>query len=133
MSFLTGKRLVYISVLMSSFAFANHANAMPFSPDPISFAGWLNQQNGKSFWYDRSMIVKFEHLGNCEYSFAYGSENYSCKVGYATIKDNIRNQKCRVYVEYTGGKVNLRDYECRNLAIKEVSKPWIDKVKTWFQ
>lgn len=122
------------AIILSTILFPLDGKSLPFSPDPVSFAGWLNQQNGKSFWYDRSMNAKFEYLGNCSYNYTYEGESYQCNVGYVTIKDSIRNQKCRVSIEYRANRqVSFSQSDCRDLTVKERSKRWIESLKDWLK
>ena len=89
--------------------------AMPFSPDPISFGGYLSYTN----WGDPSLTIRFEHLGNCTYDYGYGVESYSCETGYAVIKDAYSRQKCRVKAWFDGTRSYYNKYECRDLKTPE--------------
>ena len=107
-------------------------HAMPFSPDPISFAGWLN--NAPS-WTDRSLKIKFENLGACSYSYFMGSESYSCKIGYAYISDGMGARKCRVETNYNGTdrQANYNQYDCRSLTTEERGKDLLKQLRQWWR
>lgn len=94
------------------------ALALPFSPDPISFAGYLNSSRGR---YDRTLRIRFESLGNCEYNYLLGYEYCTCRIGYARIKDGISERKCRVTVQYDGSsrQTAYNEYECRKVSYEE--------------
>ena len=88
---------------------------MPFSPDPVSFSGYLSYTN----WGDPSKTIRFEHLGNCSYDYSYGTETYKCDTGYAFIKDAYKTEKCRIDAWYDGKNSYYRKLECRDVPIPE--------------
>ncbi len=107
------------------------ARALPFSPDPISFAGYLNSSRG---WYDRTLKIRFESLGNCEYNYLIGYEYYTCRIGYARIKDGISERKCRVTVQYDGSsrQTGYNEYECRKVSYEEKGRELYERAKQWW-
>jgi len=122
----------WLSIFISCTAFLfldKPSLALPFSPDPVSFAGWLNQQK----WKDRSLSAKFEYLGDCEYANEYG-EAYSCSVGYVTINDNLKPRKCRVQVGFAYDRIaRFRDYDCQSIPVKDYAKSWINKFNSFIK
>jgi len=91
-------------------------SALPFTPDPISFSGYLSYQD----WGDPSLTIRFEHLGQCFYNYSNGLEFYQCNSGYAFIKDAFATQKCRIKAWYDGYKPWYKKVECR--AVPRVEK-----------
>lgn len=89
--------------------------ALPFTPDPISFSGYLSYLD----WGDPSLTIRFEHFGQCYYNYSNGLEFYQCDSGYALIKDAFATQKCRVKAWYDGYKPWYQKLECRAVPVVE--------------
>lgn len=120
-------------VAAASLLLSQNAYAMPFSPDPISFAGFLNNHRN---WYDRSLRIQFQNLGNCEYSYNSGSEAYACYVGYAKITDSISSRLCRVQTWYNfkgNRELDYKEYDCRAQNPRESGGMLYQKAKEWLK
>lgn len=107
--------------------------AMPFSPDPTSFAGYLNNLRN---WHDRSLRIQFQNLGKCEYFYNGGDEAYSCNVGYAKIRDSISSRMCRVQVWYNwyGDRaISYQEKDCRKQTARESGGTIYDRAKEWLK
>lgn len=112
---------------------SQNAYAMPFSPDPISFAGFLNNYHD---WYDRSLRIQFQNLGNCEYFYNGGSEAYACYIGYAKITDSISSRLCRVRVWYNfngNRELDYKENDCRAQNPRESGGTLYQKAKEWLR
>jgi hypothetical protein len=127
------KRISLAVAIMTSIGLQQKAYAMPFSPDPISFASYLNSYRN---WYDRSLRVRFENLGNCEFSYNENGEAYACKVGYAKISDSISSRLCRVNVFFNlnGEKeIGYKEYDCRVQDTRETGGTLYRRAKEWLK
>jgi hypothetical protein len=108
------KLIFYLSIQMSTL----NANALPFHPNAASFTRYANSQWGK--WSDPSLIVYFSNLGNCTYDYFAGQESYSCRSGYARIKDGFSSRVCRISVEYEKSNgLRYQEGQCRPLKLNE--------------
>lgn len=111
-----------MAALCTLFA-ATPAVAMPFSPNPSSFASYL----GRIDW-DDGKTRKFSGLRGCSKSFLGETTFYSCKYGYVRIDDPVRGSiYCEIQkLKYStvnavtwnskGNRVSHGNpYPCRNL------------------
>ena len=64
---------------------ATPAVAMPFSPNPSSFASYLSRID-----WDDGKLRKFSGLRDCRKSTFAGDTWYTCKYGYVRIDDPVR-------------------------------------------
>ena len=127
------RKIFFAVTFASSITLQQQVLAMPFSPDPTSFAGYLN--NFKN-WYDRSAKIKFEHLGNCEYFYNGGSEAYKCEVGYIKITDSISSRLCRVQTFYNfqgSRELDYKEYDCRDQNPRETGGTIYQRAKEWLK
>ena len=127
------RRLVLFSLLAVCALGVEQVEAMPFTPDPISFASYLNSIRS---WSDRSLTVRFENLGKCEYFYNGGSEAYVCYQGYAKIRDQFSSRLCRVKVWYNWKGDRSSSYEeseCRDFNAREQGGALYNKVKEWIK
>jgi hypothetical protein len=127
------KKLFALSGAATCILLTQDVSAMPFSPDPTSFAGYLNNYR---HWYDRSLKINFQNLGNCEYFYNSGSEAYICRVGYAKITDSISSRLCRAQVWYNfngNNELNYKEYDCREQNPRESGGTLYQKAKEWLK
>jgi len=64
---------------------ATPAVAMPFSPNPSSFASYLSRID-----WDDGKPRKFSGLRGCRKAIFWGDTWYECKYGYVRIDDPVR-------------------------------------------
>ena len=98
------KKLVFAVVGVPAWI-TGSAMALPFQPNPDSFASWLSQQK----WKGGAMKVKFSYLQDC-YIGPIGRDGlparsnyveYYCKGGYAKWSDPTGSGTCEVrWVRY---------------------------------
>ncbi len=99
--------------------FAESAYALPFKPDPVSFANWLSAQS----WRDGNKR-KFIQLSTCAPPLYKDPMNpqdtYQCVSGYMTVQTPFGLQRCQIgrtyYTRWPNQKIQygVEDVACRD-------------------
>jgi hypothetical protein len=110
---------LFLAMVGVSISFAGSAMALPFQPNPDSFASWLNSKSAT--WKD-GKVRRFSNLSECK---LFAPQRYACHFGYVKVTSPMGSQLCEIQlisgystraIEYTTDGVEIGStYPCKNL------------------